>query len=176
LAIDKLNIAQREAVTYLDGPCLVLAGAGSGKTRVITAKIAHMIRAAHIKPQHIAAITFTNKAAKEMAHRAKSLLTSVQAPSRGLTISTFHALGMNLLRKEHALVGLKNNFTVMDSSDSAQLLQDALGDYDRAKTRAAQSQISLWKNALLSPEQAFSQAIDEDSSNYVPIKPWILMI
>lgn len=165
MAIDKLNAAQREAVTYLDGPCLVLAGAGSGKTRVITAKIAHMIRAAHIKPQHIAAITFTNKAAKEMAHRTKSLLTSVQAPSRGLTISTFHALGMNFLRKEHALVGLKNNFTIMDSSDSAHLLQDALGDYDRANIRAAHSQISLWKNALLSPEQAFSQATNEDSSN-----------
>jgi ATP-dependent DNA helicase Rep len=164
VAADKLNPAQREAVTYLDGPCLVLAGAGSGKTRVITAKIAHMVRTAHIKPQHIAAITFTNKAAKEMAHRAKALLESIQAPSRGLTISTFHALGMNLLRKEHALAGLKATFTIMDSSDSASLLQDALGDYDRAKIRAAQSQISLWKNALLAPEMALAQAIDDDTS------------
>ncbi len=164
MAADKLNPAQREAVTYLDGPCLVLAGAGSGKTRVITAKIAHMVRTAHIKPQHIAAITFTNKAAKEMAHRAKSLLESIQAPSRGLTISTFHALGMNLLRKEHALAGLKSTFTIMDSSDSANLLQDALGDYDRAKIRAAQSQISLWKNALLSPQDALAQALDDDTT------------
>jgi ATP-dependent DNA helicase Rep len=164
VATDKLNAAQREAVTYLDGPCLVLAGAGSGKTRVITAKIAHMIRVAQIKPQHIAAITFTNKAAKEMAQRAKAILESIQAPSRSLTVSTFHALGMNFLRKEHALIGLKHNFTIMDSTDTTHLLQDALGDYDRAKIRAAQSQISLWKNALLSPEQALAHAVDEDAS------------
>jgi ATP-dependent DNA helicase Rep len=161
---DKLNSAQREAVTYLDGPCLVLAGAGSGKTRVITAKIAHMVRTAGIKPHHIAAITFTNKAAKEMSQRAKTLLTSINAPSRGLLISTFHSLGVQMLRKDHALAGLKATFTIMDSSDSASLLQDALGVTDRATVRHAQSQISLWKNALISPTAAFHQARDDDEA------------
>lgn len=164
MANDKLNTAQREAVTYLDGPCLVLAGAGSGKTRVITAKIAHMIRSANIKPQHIAAITFTNKAAKEMADRTKHLLSMTQSSNRGLTISTFHALGMNFLRKEHHLVGLKDNFTIMDSSDSLYLLQTILADDDKLKIRGVYHQISLWKNALLSPEHALKQAIDEDST------------
>ncbi len=159
---DKLNPAQREAVTYLDGPCLVIAGAGSGKTRVITAKIAHMVRNAGIKPHHIGAITFTNKAAKEMAHRAKSLLTSIDAPSRGLLISTFHSLGVQMLRKDHALAGLKSTFTIMDSSDTASLLQDALGITDRGAIRNAQSQISLWKNALISPASAFNDACDEE--------------
>jgi ATP-dependent DNA helicase Rep len=164
LVNDKLNPAQREAVTYLDGPCLVLAGAGSGKTRVITAKIAHMVKNAGIKPHHIAAITFTNKAAKEMAQRAKALLESIQAPSRGLLISTFHSLGVQMLRKDHALAGLKANFTIMDSSDSANLLQDALGVTDRATMRNAQSVISLWKNALISPTAAFDAAKDEDEA------------
>lgn len=161
---DKLNPAQREAVTYLDGPCLVIAGAGSGKTRVITAKIAHMVRHAGIKPHHIGAITFTNKAAKEMAHRAKTLLASIEAPSRGLLISTFHSLGVQMLRKDHALAGLKSTFTIMDSSDSASLLQDALGITDRGAIRQAQSQISLWKNALISPTAAFNAAADEDQA------------
>ncbi len=164
LANDKLNPAQREAVTYLDGPCLVIAGAGSGKTRVITAKIAHMVKNAGIKPQHIAAITFTNKAAKEMAQRTKALLESIQAPGRGLLISTFHSLGVQMLRKDHALAGLKANFTIMDSSDSASLLQDALGVTDRATVRNAQSVISLWKNALISPTTAFDKAKDEDEA------------
>ena len=166
---DTLNPAQREAVTYLDGPCLVLAGAGSGKTRVITAKIAHMVRSAGIKPHHIAAITFTNKAAKEMSQRAKALLERVQAPSRGLLISTFHSLGVQMLRKDHALAGLKATFTIMDASDSAALLQDALaGDgqtLDRATVRKAQSVISLWKNALISPTAAFNAAQDEDEAH-----------
>ncbi len=160
----KLNPAQREAVTYLDGPCLVLAGAGSGKTRVITAKIAHMVKQAGIKPHHIAAITFTNKAAKEMSQRAKALLESIQAPSRGLLISTFHSLGVQMLRKEHALAGLKANFTIMDASDSAQLLQDALNVSDRATIRNAQSVISLWKNALITPTAALASAQDDDEA------------
>ena len=159
---DKLNPAQREAVTYLDGPCLVIAGAGSGKTRVITAKIAHMVRNAGIKPHYIGAITFTNKAAKEMATRAKTLLASIDAPSRGLLISTFHSLGVQMLRKDHALAGLKSTFTIMDSSDTASLLQDALGITDRGAIRNAQSQISLWKNALISPTAAHAAAADED--------------
>jgi ATP-dependent DNA helicase Rep len=163
-AADKLNPAQREAVTYLDGPCLVLAGAGSGKTRVITAKIAHMVRHAGIKPQHIGAITFTNKAAKEMSQRAKKLLESLNAPSRGLLISTFHSLGVQMLRKDHALAGLKATFTIMDSSDSATLLQDALGVTDRATVRNAQSVISLWKNALISPTVAYNDAKDDDEA------------
>ncbi len=165
---DKLNPAQREAVTYLDGPCLVLAGAGSGKTRVITAKIAHMVRHAGIKPHHIGAITFTNKAAKEMSQRAKHLLESIHAPSRGLLISTFHSLGVQMLRKDHALAGLKATFTIMDASDSATLLQDALGGggqtLDRATVRNAQSVISLWKNALISPTAAFNAAKDDDEA------------
>ena len=108
----KLNPPQQEAVEYLGGPLFVLAGAGSGKTRVIIEKIVHMITRFGYKPYHIAAITFTNKAANEMQERIAHRLGKEQ--TRGLTISTFHSLGMRILREDAPAVGYKRNFSVLD--------------------------------------------------------------
>ncbi|MAG81674.1 MAG: ATP-dependent DNA helicase Rep, partial [Sutterellaceae bacterium] len=99
-----LNKAQSEAVNYVDGPCLVLAGAGSGKTRVITQKIAHLIQNKGVSAKNIAAVTFTNKAAKEMEERAAKLLHGNEG--KGLLVCTFHSLGIRILREEHKHAGL----------------------------------------------------------------------
>ena len=109
-----LNPPQREAIRYLDGPLLVLAGAGSGKTRVITQKIAYLINDCGFNPGNIAAITFTNKAAREMQERVASLLKTKPA---GLTISTFHSLGVRILREEAKALGYKPQFSIFDSTD-----------------------------------------------------------
>ncbi|HEY6897063.1 MAG TPA: UvrD-helicase domain-containing protein [Rhodocyclaceae bacterium] len=154
-----MNAPQREAVHYIDGPLLVLAGAGSGKTRVITQKIAWLIESCGYAPFHICAITFTNKAAKEMKERADKLLA--QGSAEGLQVSTFHALGARILRQEARHLGLKPGFSILDASDTAGLFQDLLKNADKAKLRAVQSCISLWKNNLLSPEDAAAQAADE---------------
>jgi ATP-dependent DNA helicase Rep len=150
-----LNPPQREAVRYLDGPLLVLAGAGSGKTRVITQKIAYLIGDCGMAPHHVTAITFTNKAAREMKERAAKL---VGARSDQLNISTFHALGAKLLRMEARAIGLKPSFSILDASDTAALFQEMLKDADKTRIRLIQQQISLWKNALLGPEEARAQA------------------
>ena len=155
----KLNERQLEAVRYLGGPLFVLAGAGSGKTRVITEKIAYMITGAGYAPQHIAAITFTNKAAKEMQERIGAMLGKGQ--TRGLTVSTFHSLGMRMLREEAAHAGYKTNFSILDASDSGRIVGELLGSSGREQVFKAQHQISLWKNELATPEQAFQAARDE---------------
>ena len=157
MTLSPLNPEQREAVGYLDGPCLVLAGAGSGKTRVITAKIAHLLERGY-KAENIAAITFTNKAAHEMLERIRKLAPS---SSHKLTISTFHSLGMRILRAEAKALNMKSNFTILDSADSAAVLSDILATTDKQTLRKAQTQISLWKNAALSPDQAWQQATNE---------------
>src|SRR5579863_8041676 len=108
-----LNPQQRAAIEYCDGPLLVLAGAGSGKTRVITEKIAHLVARTHLAPGKIAAITFTNKAAREMRERAARLLKGEAA--QALTVCTFHALGLKFLQIEHAKLGLKRGFSVLDA-------------------------------------------------------------
>lgn len=155
----KLNPQQQEAVEYLGGPLFVLAGAGSGKTRVITEKIAYMITQAGYKAHHIAAITFTNKAAKEMQERIAAKLGKAQ--TRGLTVSTFHSLGMKMLREEAEHGGYKKNFSILDASDSGKIIAELLGSSGREPVFKAQQQISLWKNALLTPEQALAAARDE---------------
>jgi len=158
---DLLNPRQREAVRYLDGPLLVLAGAGSGKTRVITQKIAWLIGEANVRARHIVAVTFTNKAAREMKSRASKLLK--HSDGRGLTVSTFHNLGMNILRREGKAIGYKAGFSIFDAHDSAQLLQhlgvkeEAL---DKDFTQVMQTQISRWKNADISPDAALAAAED----------------
>ena len=152
----QLNPQQQEAVRYLGGPLFVLAGAGSGKTRVITEKIAHMIRNAGYSPRHIAAITFTNKAAREMQERVAAMLG--RSETRGLTVSTFHSLGMKILREEAAHAGLKKNFSILDASDSAKIIGELLGSSGREQIFSAQHQISLWKNDLQTPEQAVQAA------------------
>ena len=155
----KLNPQQQAAVEYLGGALFVLAGAGSGKTRVITEKIAYMITQADYKPHHIAAITFTNKAAKEMQERVSARLGREQ--TRGLTVCTFHSLGMRILREEAQHVGYKKNFSILDASDSARIIGELLGSSGREAVFKAQHQISLWKNNLQTPEAAF-QAADDD--------------
>ena len=158
-----LNVPQSEAVTYLDGPCLVLAGAGSGKTRVITQKIAHLIEDRGYEPKTIAALTFTNKAALEMQDRiAKLLKQSRQA--KQLTVSTFHSLGVKILRQEAKGVGLKDRFSIMDSDDCFALVQDLAITTDKQLIRRIQGAMSLWKNGLIDPETALNCAKDEDEA------------
>ncbi|WIM04933.1 MAG: UvrD-helicase domain-containing protein [Candidatus Nitricoxidivorans perseverans] len=157
-----LNPAQREAVRYLDGPLLVLAGAGSGKTRVITQKIAWLIEECGVAPSRITAITFTNKAAKEMKERALKLTGQMGGRSaEGLVISTFHALGARILRQEARHAGLKPGFSILDASDTAQLFQELLKDHDKARLRRVQNRISLWKNAVIGPDEALKIAADD---------------
>ena len=151
-----LNPSQKEAVLYLNGPCLVLAGAGSGKTRVITQKIAYLLRDCGYMGRNVAALTFTNKAAREMAERVKTLVDPKLA--KGLTISTFHALGVRFLREEAAQAGLKPQFSILDADDAMGIIQELLATTDRGRLREVQSIISLWKNQLVSPDQAANLA------------------
>ncbi|HEX4917847.1 MAG TPA: UvrD-helicase domain-containing protein, partial [Limnobacter sp.] len=157
-----LNKAQSEAVNYVDGPCLVLAGAGSGKTRVITQKIAHLIQNQGVRAHNIAAVTFTNKAAKEMEERAAKLLEGSE--SKGLLVCTFHSLGMRILREEHAHAGLKKRFSILDATDTFGLVQQLYGTTDKQLIRKAQSVISLWKNGLKDPDAALAECQSEDEA------------
>ena len=154
-----LNPPQREAIRYLDGPLLVLAGAGSGKTRVITQKIAYLIQDCGFNPSNIAAITFTNKAAREMQERVSALLKDT--PTKGLTISTFHSLGVRILREEAKALGYKPKFSIFDSTDCYGIVSELAGSVDKATIRKLQSVISNWKNALVGPDLALKNAQDE---------------
>ncbi len=154
-----LNPAQLEAVHHLDGPCLVLAGAGSGKTRVIVHKIARLLQAG-LAPRQIAAITFTNKAAQEMRERAKALVGPRAA--RDLAVSTFHSLGVRVLREEGSNLGLKPQFSIFDSDDVLGVLRDAGGSSDNALARRWQWAISLWKNQGLDSDGAERAASTDD--------------
>ncbi|WP_337880039.1 DNA helicase Rep [Rheinheimera sp.] len=163
----KLNPQQNEAVKYISGPCLVLAGAGSGKTRVITNKIAYLIEECGLAAKHIAAVTFTNKAAREMKERISHQLP--RPLLRGLTVSTFHTLGLDILKKEYKAIGYKANFTLFDDQDSMALLkelteQEFQGDKDQLKL--LMGKISNWKNDLLLPGQALAQAQDPQSISF----------
>ncbi|MBJ2137941.1 DNA helicase Rep [Paraglaciecola chathamensis] len=150
----KLNPGQNDAVNYISGPCLVLAGAGSGKTRVITNKIAYLVRECDIPARYIAAVTFTNKASREMKERVAQTLGRKEA--RGLKVSTFHTLGLRIIKAEVKTLGLKAGFSLFDDKDSMALLKDLtdveLGG-DKDQLQLLQSCISNWKNDLLLPEQ-----------------------
>ncbi|HJU71625.1 MAG TPA: UvrD-helicase domain-containing protein [Paucimonas sp.] len=158
-----LNLPQREAVNYMDGPCLVLAGAGSGKTRVITQKIAQLIERCGYESKHIAALTFTNKAAAEMQERIARLLQEPKQ-AKHLTVSTFHSLGVQILRREAKELGLKDRFSIMDSDDCFSLVQDLAATTDKQEIRRIQSAMSLWKNGLIDPDTALKQAATEDEA------------
>ena len=158
-----LNAPQSEAVLYLDGPCLVLAGAGSGKTRVITQKITHLIEDRGYDPRTIAALTFTNKAALEMQERVGKLLKQPRQ-AKLLTVSTFHSLGVKILRQEANHLGLKDRFSIMDSDDCYALVQDLAITTDKQIIRGIQNDISLWKNGLVEPADALRNAKDEDEA------------
>tara|TARA_R110000822_G_scaffold226254_10_gene358934 strand:+ start:7225 stop:9303 length:2079 start_codon:yes stop_codon:yes gene_type:complete len=157
--LNNLNPQQKAAVKYIDGPLLVLAGAGSGKTSVITQKIAYLINQCGISARNIAAVTFTNKAAREMKARSGKLVSGKEA--RGLTVSTFHNLGLTIIRRESKQLGFKRGFSIFDAEDAKNLLKELMlksSDLDADHLDLAQSQISRWKNDLRSPAQALSQA------------------
>lgn len=160
----KLNPRQNEAVKYVSGPCLVLAGAGSGKTRVITNKIAYLVQECGYKPRNIAAVTFTNKAAREMKERVGQTLGKKE--SRGLMVSTFHTLGLNIIRREYKQLGLKPGFSLFDDQDQLALLKELTEkqlDGDKDLLRQLLSTISNWKNDMVAPEKAKALAQGEQA-------------
>ena len=155
----KLNEAQESAVTYVSGPCLVLAGAGSGKTRVITNKIAHLVRNCDMPARYIAAVTFTNKAAREMKERVAQTLGKPEA--RGLKVSTFHTMGLTIIKTHVKDLGLKPGFSLFDDKDSFALLNDLTSDTldgDKDQLQLLQSCISNWKNDLILPDALLKSA------------------
>jgi len=152
-----LNPQQRAAIEYGDGPLLVLAGAGSGKTRVITEKIAWLVARKNLAPAKIAAITFTNKAAREMRERAAKLIKGEAAEQ--LTISTFHALGLRFLQIEHAKLGLKRGFSVLDADDAGAIVKELLPAATKPdQLFALRNLVSAAKNEGLTPEAALERA------------------
>jgi len=158
----RLNPGQQHAVEFVTGPCLVLAGAGSGKTRVITNKIAYLIRECGYQARHIAAVTFTNKASREMKERVAQTLGRKE--TRGLMISTFHTLGLEIIKREYAALGMKSNFSLFDDQDQLALLKDLTEKWlenDKMLLQQLVSTISNWKNDLLDPAQAAASARSE---------------
>lgn len=153
--LDGLNPAQREAVEQLQGPVLMLAGAGTGKTRALTARIAHLLMSGTARPHEILAVTFTNKAAREMKNRVGHMLGQ---PAEGMPwLGTFHAICVKLLRRHAELVGLKSNFTILDTDDQLRLLKQLVSaaniDDKRWPARQLASIIDGWKNRALTPEK-----------------------
>ncbi len=158
----KLNPQQQAAVKVVESPLLVLAGAGSGKTRVITEKIAYLVKQG-LPARYIAAVTFTNKAAREMKSRVAKLLDKQQ--SRGLRVCTFHALGLEIVRKEHLTLGYKAGLTLYDEEDKLKLLKNLIAhnktECDGDKVEQYASQIGQWKNAFVTVKQAESVSITD---------------
>src|SRR3954464_9377734 len=157
--LQTLNPEQREAVLHINGPLLILAGAGSGKTRVITSRIAYLVGNGHAQPHEILAVTFTNKAAEEMRKRVETLLG---ADCSRMWVSTFHALCARLLRREAPAIGLSRDFVIYDSSDQLSVVKQALKelhiDDSYVQPRAALSRISSAKNRMESPEAMAANA------------------
>jgi len=158
MSLQSMNSQQQLAVTTIEQPCLVLAGAGSGKTRVIIQKIVHLIEK-HQYPAHtIRAVTFTNKSAREMKQRVQQSLDAKQR--RGLKISTFHTLGLNIIQQEYFALGYRKGFSILDSKDAENCIRELQHKTDPDKDQIKQTQyaISRWKNDFVSPEMALSQA------------------
>src|SRR5579872_1748920 len=155
--LDTLNPEQREAVLHIQGPLLILAGAGSGKTRVITSRIAHLVGDGHARPEEVLAVTFTNKAAEEMRSRVEALLGS---DCSRMWVSTFHSLCARLLRREAPAIGLTRDFVIYDSSDQLTVVKQALKelhiDDGFVQPRAALSRISHAKNRMEGPDAVAS--------------------
>ena len=163
----KLNPQQQQAVEYVSGPCLVLAGAGSGKTRVIINKIAHLIGKCGYLPKQIAAVTFTNKAAREMKERVAQSIG--KESSKGLIVSTFHTLGFDIIKREYKHLGFKANMTLFDEHDQMALLKELTADLlqeDKELLRTLINRISNWKNDLCSPRQAMALARDKQEQTF----------
>lgn len=169
--MSKLNPRQLEALNYTQGPLLVLAGAGSGKTSVITQKIAHLIENCRIPADRITAVTFTNKAAREMKSRVQKILSHEK--SRGLTVSTFHQFGLQFLRYELKHTSLKPNFSILDADDCQRLLAELMvrdnlsGAERRELVHEAIKKISDWKNDLIAPKDAAETLDDPEDLGFV---------
>ena len=152
MELDNLNDKQKEAVFYNDGPLLIIAGAGAGKTKTLTTKIAYLIEDKNVHPYNILAITFTNKAAKEMKDRLYGLIGDL---AKKLQVSTFHSFGLKLLRENYALLGYDSNFVIMDSDDSLtvvkKILKDANYDPKIYNPKAIRNKISSCKNEMMTP-------------------------
>ena len=174
----KLNPEQNEAVKFVSGPCLVLAGAGSGKTGVICQKIAYLIQKCDYKARNIAAVTFTNKAAREMKERIQKMLG--RDLTRGLTVSTFHSLGLDIVRREINTLGYKPDFILFDDQDTLALLKELTIDEldgDKDLLSKLQRMISNWKNDLflgtsLEPEHisAYSLTVEKNTALHSMVK------
>ena len=157
-----LNEEQEKAVATIDGPVLVLAGAGTGKTRVLTARLAHILNEGRAKPYQILAVTFTNKAAREMKTRLAKLIGRAVD---GLWLGTFHSLGVRILRRHAEIVGLKTNFTILDSDDQIRLIKQILKaeniDEKRWPARLLAGTIQRWKDKGLPPEKVGAEDTGE---------------
>src|ERR1700758_5136058 len=153
LSKEELSAAQLAAVEHTDGPCLIFAGAGSGKTRVLTHRIAYLLEEKKVFPDRILAVTFTNKAAGEMKARLERM---VGAPARDLWVGTFHAMCVRMLRRDGKKIGIAGNFAIMDDTDQRQIIRDILHDLDMDERQvvpgAALGEISKAKNNLWSPD------------------------
>ncbi|MFV9996689.1 MAG: DNA helicase Rep [Arsenophonus endosymbiont of Dermacentor nuttalli] len=163
----RLNYNQQQAVEYVDGPCLVLAGAGSGKTRVITNKIAYLIRHCGYLPRQVVAVTFTNKAAREMKERVGQMLEKKE--TRELIVSTFHTLGLEIIKREHSILGIKENFSLFDEHDQMALLKELTFDLledDKDLLHQLASTISNWKSDLLTARQVMAQVKSEKEQRF----------
>lgn len=182
----KLNDKQKEAVQTTEGPLLIMAGAGSGKTRVLTHRVAYLIEEKGVTPWHILAITFTNKAAKEMKERVGQLLD--QEDAEAVWVSTFHALCVRILRRESEKIGYSRSFTIADPSEQLTLVKQILRrlniDPKQFDPRSILNNISNAKNELITPEDYHAETLFEEvvqkvysqyQRSYKQTKPWILM-
>jgi len=169
--LDTLNESQREAVEAMDGPVLVLAGAGTGKTRVLTTRLAHILLQGRARPGEMLAVTFTNKAAREMQERVGTMLGT---PVEGWWVGTFHALAARILRRHAEAVGLKSNFTILDTDDQIRLLKQILDARDidpkRFPPRTFSTVIQRWKDRALMPDKvSSSEAGDALDGNAIAV-------
>jgi DNA helicase-2/ATP-dependent DNA helicase PcrA len=170
--LEGFNDAQRDAVLYNDGPSLVIAGAGSGKTRVLTHKIAYLLNEGY-EPWSILALTFTNKAAREMKERIAKIVGEESA--RYLWMGTFHSVFLRILRMEHDVIGFSSNFTIYDASDSKNLVKGIIKemglDDKTYKPSSILGKISMLKNQLVSPEEYASNnaCYQEDVRSKIPM-------
>ena len=170
LDLSSLNDAQREAVLTCEGPLLVLAGAGSGKTRVLTYRIAHLVEDCGVAPWNILAVTFTNKAAREMRDR---LSTLTAGRLRGMWIYTFHSMCVRILRSHATVLGYSDDFTIYDTDDSKRLIKDIMADYGYTgrsfSENAMRARISACKNELVSPGDYKPRANDQFDKAFAEI-------
>ena len=160
--LDYLNDRQKEAVLYGDGPLLILAGAGSGKTSVLTKRVAYLIKERNVSPSNIVAITFTNKAAKEMKER---IIKEVGKEGYDIQISTFHSFGLRIIKENYEKLGYEKNFTIIDSDDSLTVVKKILKemgiDSTRFNPKFIKNQISSCKNEMVTPEKYKNLVNDE---------------